>query len=199
MGVGIGPDASLLPVRTVLSSRDDPRRERPPDERRLPPPDPRVALRLTGPRTGTRSTHTHPTCGTGLPPIRRPSSKSHVYSPWNSWNESFDSTDGARLVGDAEHERVAPPDRSGRRRDQFVVRDARLELGDLPLVDAVTERRIDDDRDRGVGMLLHEALDRLAQLGEARHRPTFGGDVGAVDHDVGGPLLGTHLECHFLS
>ncbi len=97
LGVGIGPDASLLPVRTVLSSRDDPRRERPPDDRRLPPPDPRVAFRLIGPRTGTRSTHTQPTCGTGLPPMRRPSSKSHVYSPWNSWNESFDNTDAPAL------------------------------------------------------------------------------------------------------
>jgi hypothetical protein len=36
----------------------------------------RTARRLAGPRTGARSTNTQPTCGTGLPPIRRPSSKS---------------------------------------------------------------------------------------------------------------------------
>jgi len=41
--------------------------------------------RLTGPRTGTRFTQTQPTCGTGLPPMRRPSSNNHAYSPWNSW------------------------------------------------------------------------------------------------------------------
>ena len=47
------------------------------DERLRVDPEPRVALRLTGPRTGMRSTKTQPTWGTGFPPIRRPSSKSH--------------------------------------------------------------------------------------------------------------------------
>ncbi len=37
--------------------------------------------RLIGPLTGTRLTKTQPTWGTGLPPIKRPSSKSHAYSP----------------------------------------------------------------------------------------------------------------------
>ena len=36
-----------------------------------------VAFRDTGPRTGVRSTNTHPTCGTGFPPTSRPSSNSH--------------------------------------------------------------------------------------------------------------------------
>ena len=36
-----------------------------------------VAFRDTGPRTGVRSTNTHPTCGTGFPPTSLPSSKSH--------------------------------------------------------------------------------------------------------------------------
>ncbi len=52
----------------------------------------RTATRLFGPRTGVRGVKIQPTPGTGLPPINRPSSKSHLYSPWNSWNESFDST-----------------------------------------------------------------------------------------------------------
>ena len=34
--------------------------------------------------------NTQPTWGTGLPPMSRPFSNSHGYSPWNSWNESFD-------------------------------------------------------------------------------------------------------------
>ncbi|HAB57009.1 MAG TPA: hypothetical protein DCE75_03050 [Acidimicrobiaceae bacterium] len=42
------------------------------------------ARRLTGPRTGARGTYTQPTSGIGLPPIRRPSSKSHSWVPWNS-------------------------------------------------------------------------------------------------------------------
>ncbi len=103
LGLGIGPDASRLPVRTVESSswllrrlRPDPRRPPPPPPPPLPPL-PLVALRLIGPRTGTRSTQTHPMCGTGLPPMRRPSSKSHLYSPWNSWKESFDRIDAPTL------------------------------------------------------------------------------------------------------
>ncbi len=51
-----------------------------------------VAARLLGPRMGKRGVKIHPTPGTGLPPMRRPSSKSQGCSPWNSWNESFDNT-----------------------------------------------------------------------------------------------------------
>ena len=53
--------------------------------------------RLLGPRTGVRGVKIQPTPGTGLPPIRRPLSKSHSYSPWNSWNESFDNTTAPTL------------------------------------------------------------------------------------------------------
>jgi hypothetical protein len=60
--------------------------------RRLARSASRTATRLFGPRTGVRGVKIHPTPGTGLPPISRPSSKSHLYSPWNSWNESLDST-----------------------------------------------------------------------------------------------------------
>jgi hypothetical protein len=49
-----------------------------------------TARRLVGPRTGARSMNTQPTWGTGFPPISRPFSNSQGYSPWNSWNESFD-------------------------------------------------------------------------------------------------------------
>lgn len=52
----------------------------------------RVDRRDRGPRTGTRATKIQPTPSTGLPPIRRSSSKSQVCSPWNSWNESFERT-----------------------------------------------------------------------------------------------------------
>ncbi len=56
-----------------------------------------TARRLTGPRTGERKRNTQPTPGTGLPPTRRPSSKSHANFPWNSWNESFDRTVASAL------------------------------------------------------------------------------------------------------
>ena len=40
-----------------------------------------VAARLLTPRTGSRCVKIHPTPGTGLPPMSRPSSKSHGCSP----------------------------------------------------------------------------------------------------------------------
>ena len=52
----------------------------------------RVASRLRGPRTGWRGLKIHPIPGTGVPPRRRPRSNNQGCSPWNSWNESFDST-----------------------------------------------------------------------------------------------------------
>ncbi|NDB05551.1 MAG: hypothetical protein EBX95_07330 [Acidimicrobiia bacterium] len=39
----------------------------------------RMDRRLLSPRTGVRLTKTHPTFGTGLPPISRPSSNNHGY------------------------------------------------------------------------------------------------------------------------
>ena len=95
VGTGIGAAASLL------ARRPDPRLPLdswsvwvdPPSAAALRPDggfDARTALRLIGPRTGLRATQTHPTCGTGLPPTRRPSSNNQSCSPWNSWNESFD-------------------------------------------------------------------------------------------------------------
>ena len=51
-----------------------------------------VAARLLGPRMGSRGVKIHPTPGTGLPPMRRPSLNSHGCSPWNSWKESLDRT-----------------------------------------------------------------------------------------------------------
>ena len=74
VGTGIGRLASLLAFRRLTDSA---------------PPDPDRDRRLTGPFTGSRSTKTQPTNGTGLPPIRRPSSNNHGYLPWNSWNESL--------------------------------------------------------------------------------------------------------------
>jgi len=40
-----------------------------------------VAARLLGPRMGKRGVKIHPTPGTGLPPISRPSSNNHGCSP----------------------------------------------------------------------------------------------------------------------
>ena len=72
------------------------------------------------------------------------------------------------LVCDAEHERIPSPDGAGGRGDQLVVRDTRLEFGDLLLVDPVTEGGVDDDGDRRIGMLLDEAHHRIVELRQAR-------------------------------
>ncbi len=85
MGTGGGP------VAVADKTRLDPP-ERPDAESRPRRSAPRVDIRLLGPRTGVRSVKIHPTSGTGFPPMRRPSSKSQSYSPWNSWNESLEKT-----------------------------------------------------------------------------------------------------------
>ena len=46
--------------------------------RRLARSASRTATRLLGPRTGVRGVKIHPTPGTGLPPMSRPSSNSHL-------------------------------------------------------------------------------------------------------------------------
>ena len=106
---------------------------------------------------------------------------------------------GARLVGDAQHEGVAPTDGSRRRGDELVVGDGGVELGDLALGDAVAERGVDDDGDVDVRVFLAEAEDSVVELGETRHRATFGGDVRAVDDDevaiVFGVAVGATGRC----
>jgi hypothetical protein len=98
----------------------------------------------------------------------------------------------AGLVGDAQHEGVASTDGPRRRGDELVVGDPLVEVLHLGLVDAMPERRVDDDGDRGVGELLHERHHGVLELGEARQRPSLGGDVGPVDDDVLRSLLVGH-------
>ena len=74
----------------------------------------------SGPAPGARSMNTQPTWGTGLPPMSRPLSNSHGYSPWNSWNESLD-----RIVAPARRAICSTnpsprPMAPGRRGDQLV-------------------------------------------------------------------------------
>ena len=133
---------------------------------------------------GYRSMNTQPTWGTGLPPISRPWSNSHGYSPWNSWNESFDRIVGPGPTGDLEDEHVAAPDGARGRGDQLVGVD-RVLVG-LPLLalDAVGERGVDHDRDVVRRVLLDERLHGLVELGEAGRVAALGGDVRTVDDDV---------------
>ena len=44
----------------------------------------------------------------------------------------------------------------------------------------MAERRVDDDRDDVVRVVLEEGHDGVVELAEAGHGPAFGGDVGAV-------------------
>src|SRR5439155_26597867 len=87
LGAGIGPSSTPLDVGPV---RLDFLTAEPAPARSLLRLAARVAMRLFGPRTGVRATKTQPTPGNGLPPIRRPSSNSHSYSPWHSWYESLE-------------------------------------------------------------------------------------------------------------
>jgi hypothetical protein len=103
---------------------------------------------------------------------------------------------GADLVGDAQHEGVAPTDGARRRGDELVVGDRFVELGRLLLVDAVPERGVHHDRDHGVGELIPVRPHRFVELAQARGRPALGCDVGAVDDDHVGSvgLARTHAS-----
>ena len=141
--------------------------------------------RLAGPRTGDRSMKTQPTCGTGLPPIRRPSSNSHAYWPWNSWKESFESTTASARSAICKHERVAATDRARRRRDQLTgddrlferrrARSRSMRFGKVASTTTVTVLGLYSSRNA------RTASSSCARLGK---RATFGRDVRSVDDDV---------------
>ena len=88
-----------------------------------------------------------------------------------------------RLVGDAEHERIAAADRAGRRGDQLVVGDGGVERLHFLLRDAMAEGGVDDHRHLDTRIVGEERHHRLVELIEARHTATLGGDVGAVDDE----------------
>ena len=67
----------------------------------------------------------------------------------------------------AQQERVAAPDRSGRRMDVLAPQNRLLEMRELGRVDPVGERRVDDDGDLGVRMVAPELGDGLLQLLQA--------------------------------
>ena len=74
---------------------------------------------------------------------------------------------GVRLVGDAQNKCVTATDSAGWRCNKLVVCDACFELLGLLLVDPMPERRIDHDRNLGVGVIFHEAHDSFVELLEA--------------------------------
>ena len=143
-----------------------------------------VAARLFGPRIGRRGVKIHPTPGTGLPPISRPSSKSHGCSPWNSWNESL--------------ERTVAPVRSAMRSTNASPRPMAPAGGEIisPLSialrtssrsaseHAVLERGVHDHDDVGARVLGLIGADGLVELLETRGASAFGGQVRPVHHDM---------------
>jgi hypothetical protein len=92
--------------------------------------------------------------------------------------------DGIRLIGNCKDKRVASTDCSGRGRDDFVVLNGCIELGNFGRIDAVPKRGVNNHGDHICGVFGHVGLDRLAQLFEAGHRPSLGGEIGAIDDDV---------------
>ena len=148
------------------------------------PPSPPPAT--SGPRTGVRGTKIQPTPGTGLPPISRPSSNSQAYSPWNSWNESFESTTASALSAICRRKASPRPIAPAGGVDQLAVGGRLLVQRALRRVDAMAERRVDDDGDRRRPGSRRERAHSLVELREARQRATFGRDVRAVDDDLVG-------------
>ena len=76
--------------------------------------------------------------------------------------------DRTRPFGNAQDEGVAPADGTRRRGDHLTVEHGFAQRLALGLVDAVLERRIDDDRDPTLGVLLGIGAHRLVELGQAR-------------------------------
>ena len=131
-----------------------------------------------------RGVKIQPTPGTGLPPISRPLSNSQSCSPWNSWNESFDSTVAPVLSAMRSRKASPRPMAPAGGDTSSPAASASSNMLDLGGIDPVAERGVDDDGDHVVGILGHELAHGLVELGQARHGPAFGGDVGAVDDDV---------------
>ena len=77
----------------------------------------RTAWWLRGPRTGWRGLKIHPIPGTGVPPSRRPRSKSHGMLAVELLEGVVGQHGRVDLLGDAQQEGVASSDRPGRRMD----------------------------------------------------------------------------------
>jgi hypothetical protein len=92
--------------------------------------------------------------------------------------------DRVHAVGHLQDERVAASDHTRRRRDDLARLDALLERFALARVDAVRERRVDDDGDRLRRELAEERAHSVIELRQARQRSALGREVGAVDNDV---------------
>ena len=75
--------------------------------------------------------------------------------------------DGVDLVGDLQHEGVAPPDGAGRRADQFAGQHRLFVRVGLGGVDAVAEGGVDDDGQLVGGVLGEEGTDGFVELVEA--------------------------------
>ena len=149
--------------------------------RRLLRPDPGLApLRLLdrlpatsapAPASGARRPSRRP-----APACRRssrPSSNSHAYSPWNSWNESFDSTTASALSAIRSTNASPRPMAPAGGVDELVVGGRLLERRPLLVGDAVAERGVDDDGDLGVRVLVAEGPHRLVELARlGRERPS---------------------------
>ncbi len=88
----------------------------------------------------------------------------------------------ARTVGDAQQEPVPATDGPRRWRHDFARRLRLLQYPLLRLVDPVAEGGVDDDDDVVVRLLLRPVgAHRLVQLGEARQRAAFSGEVRTID------------------
>ena len=145
----------------------------------------RTALRLIGPRTGLRGDAHPPDVRHRLATDQPALVEQPVVLAVELLERVVRQDRRLGLLGDAQHERVAAADRAGRRGDELVVGDRGVELLDLrsssircPNVASTTTVTAH------AGVIGDVRVHGLVELGEARHRSTFGRDVRAVDHDV---------------
>ena len=92
---------------------------------------------------------------------------------------------GIHLLGDLQDECISSSDGPGGWRDQFAGQQRGFVLGSFGLIDAVGERRIDDDGDGVDLVFLHEGGHGVIELFETGGGAALGGDVGAIDDHMG--------------
>ena len=97
----------------------------------------------------------------------------------------------ANLGCNGEHKAIAAANGASGWRNQFVVVDCFVKLGDFALVDAMTKRCVHHHRHFGIGKFVHVRKDGLVQLFEAGRGSALGRQIRPIHHHMLRTVFGT--------